>query len=159
VLIQFVEDFFAKKLKAHLLTQDVPADWDAKPVKVLVGKNFDAVARDPTKTVLVEFYAPWCGHCKQLTPIYDQLAENFKDHEEFVVAKMDSTLNELEDVKVQSFPTIKLFLKDTNKIVDFTGERTLEALSKFLESRGTEGATEESEEDAGSDEGKEKDEL
>ena len=54
-LIKFVQDFFDKKIKPHLLTQDVPADWDAQPVKVLVGKNFDQVARDTTKTVLVEF--------------------------------------------------------------------------------------------------------
>ena len=106
-ITKFVQDFFDKNLKAHLLSEDVPADWDSKPVKVLVGKNFDSVARDRTKTVLVEFYAPWCGHCKQLAPIYDQLGENFKDRPEFVVAKMDSTLNELEDIKVQGFPTIK----------------------------------------------------
>jgi protein disulfide-isomerase A1 len=42
-----------------------------------------------------------------LAPIYDQLGENFKGMDEFVVAKMDSTVNELEDIKIQSFPTIK----------------------------------------------------
>jgi len=138
-LIKFVQDFFDKKIKPHLLTQDVPADWDAQPVKVLVGKNFDQVARDTTKTVLVEFYAPWCGHCKQLAPIYDQLAENFKSKSDVVVAKMDSTVNELEDIKIQSFPTIKLFTKD-NQVIDYNGERTLDGLTKFLESNGKEGA-------------------
>jgi len=149
VLEQFVQDFFDNKLKAHLLTQDVPADWDAKSVKVLVGQNFDQVARDNTKTVLVEFYAPWCGHCKQLAPIYDQLGDHFQDRaDEFVIAKMDSTLNELEDIKVQSFPTIKLFPKGSDQVIDYSGERTLDAMIKFVESHGQEGNKAEEEADS-----------
>jgi len=130
---QFVTDFLEGKLKQHLMSQEIPEDWDKEGVKVLVGKNFQEVALNAEKDVLVEFYAPWCGHCKQLTPIWDELGEKYKDHETIVIAKMDSTANELEEVKVQGFPTIKLFKKGTNEIVDYNGDRTVAGFSKFLE--------------------------
>jgi protein disulfide-isomerase A1 len=139
VMRAFVEEFLEGKLKQHLLSQELPEDWDKTPVKVLVASNFDFVALDNTKDVLVEFYAPWCGHCKQLAPIYDKLGENFKDSDTIVIAKMDSTVNELEHTKINSFPTIKLFKKGDNQVIEYSGERTLEGLTKFLESDGSYG--------------------
>ena len=160
VLINFVREFFDGKLKPHLLSQDIPEDWDKAPVKVLVGKNFDEVAKDQTKTVLVSFIAPWCGHCKQLTPIYEQLGEKYKDNADVVIAKMDATANELEDIKVQSFPTIKLFPKGSDEIIEYNGVRTVEGLSKFIDTNGKESgkppvAEESAEEPEEGDEGEE----
>ncbi|XP_068672295.1 protein disulfide-isomerase 2-like [Montipora foliosa] len=134
----FVQEVLDGGLKPHLLSQEIPEDWDSKPVKVLVGKNFDEVAKDKTKAVFVEFYAPWCGHCKKLAPIWDELGEKFKDREDVVIAKMDSTANEVESVKIQSFPTLKYFPKDSDEIVDYKGGRTLDTLVKFIESEGKE---------------------
>ncbi|KAM7533538.1 hypothetical protein Aperf_G00000120367 [Anoplocephala perfoliata] len=131
-----INDAIDKKIKPYLQSEEVPEDWDAEPVKVLVGKNFDSVARDSSKAVFVEFYAPWCGHCKQLKPIWDQLGELYKDHPEVIIAKVDATANEMEDVKISSFPTIKLFPKNSDDIIDYSGERTLEAFKDFIEKKG-----------------------
>merc|ERR1711994_1090777 len=138
----FLDDVLSGKLKPHLKSEEVPEDWDKEPVKVLVGKNFAEVALNKDKNVLVEFYAPWCGHCKQLVPTWDKLGEKFADSADIVIAKMDSTANELEDIKIQGFPTIKLFKKGDNKVVDYNGERTLEGFAKFLEAETSDDATE-----------------
>ncbi|CAE7813466.1 PDIL2-1, partial [Symbiodinium microadriaticum] len=60
-------------------------------VTVLDDASFDAVALDPNKNVLVEFYAPWCGHCKNLAPIYEKLAIAFKGEPDVVIANIDAT--------------------------------------------------------------------
>lgn len=131
----FVSNFLEGKLKQHLLSQELPEDWDKTPVKTLVSTKFDEVALDATKDVLVEFYAPWCGHCKQLVPIYDKLGEHYADSETIVIAKMDATANELEHTKINSFPTIYLYRKGDNQKVEFRGERTLEGFIAFLDGK------------------------
>jgi protein disulfide-isomerase A1 len=74
---------------------------------------------------------------------------------------MDSTVNELEHTKINSFPTIKLFKKGDNKVIEYSGERTLDGLSKFLETGGSYGqaAPDQAEEEDEDDDAPKKDEL
>ena len=64
-------------------------------LQVLVAKNFDEIVNDETKDVLIEFYAPWCGHCKNLAPVYDEVASALIDETDIVIAKMDATANDV----------------------------------------------------------------
>ncbi|MEQ2184634.1 Protein disulfide-isomerase [Goodea atripinnis] len=143
------------KLKAHIMSQDIPEDWDKNPVKVLVCKNLEGVAFNLPKNVFVEFYALWCGYCKHMAPIWEQLGEKYKDSPDTIVAKMDSTANEIQAVKVHSFPMLNLFpAGNGHQVIDHNGERTLEGFIKFLKSRGKEGGA-----PAGDDDDLDTDEL
>ncbi|KAF6271661.1 protein disulfide isomerase family A member 2 [Rhinolophus ferrumequinum] len=125
------------KIKPYLLSQEVPPDWDQRPVKTLVGKNFEQVAFDETKNVFIKFYAPWCTHCKEMAPAWEELAEKYKDHEDIVIAELDATANELEAFTVHGFPTLKYFPAGPGrKVIEYNSARDLETFSKFLDNGG-----------------------
>uniref|UniRef100_A0A3B3HIL9 protein disulfide-isomerase n=1 Tax=Oryzias latipes TaxID=8090 RepID=A0A3B3HIL9_ORYLA len=136
----------------YLRSEEIPEDWDKGPVKVLVAKNFETVAMDPTKNVFVEFYAPWCGHCKELAPIWEQLGEIYADHDDIIIAKMDATANEVESVAIDGFPTLKYFPAGDKEVISYTGNRDLETLSKFLDNGGVLPQEESDEDDDDEDE-------
>lgn len=140
----FVGGVLDGSIKRHLMSEDIPEKND-EPVFYIVGKQFEEVAYDADKAVFVEFYAPWCGHCKQLAPVWDKLGEHFKDRDDVVIAKSDATANEFADVEVQGFPTLKYFPKGEKSIVDYSGGRDLETLIKFVENEGKEVEEEEEE--------------
>uniref|UniRef100_A0A4W3H468 Protein disulfide-isomerase A3 n=1 Tax=Callorhinchus milii TaxID=7868 RepID=A0A4W3H468_CALMI len=102
----FLQDYFDGKLKRYLKSEPIPENNDG-PVKVLVAENFDEIVNDDTKDVLIEFYAPWCGHCKSLEPKYKELGEKLAADPNIVIAKMDATANDVPSpYEVRGFPTI-----------------------------------------------------
>jgi protein disulfide-isomerase A1 len=126
------EKHSAGKLAADLKSEAVPEDNDGD-VKVLVGKNFNDIVKQPGKDVFVEFYAPWCGHCKTLAPKWEELGKWAKTKPNMVIAKMDATANDVDIVQVSGFPTLKLFKADSDEIVDYDDARELENMIAFLE--------------------------
>lgn len=61
-------------MEPFIKSEPIPEDNNS-PVKVAVAKNFDDVVINNGVDTLVEFYAPWCGHCKSLAPVYEEVAE------------------------------------------------------------------------------------
>lgn len=100
-------------------------------MRIFVAKNFEEEVMQSKKDILIEFYAPWCGHCKTLEPVYKKLAKQLsKSNEDVVVGKMDATANDVPPLfKVSGFPTI-YFLRANEKDnpVPFTGDRSLKKL-------------------------------
>lgn len=60
---QFVRNFYASKLKPFLKSERPPIKQTG-PVVTVVGDTFEEIVHNPNEDVLIEFYAPWCGHCK-----------------------------------------------------------------------------------------------
>lgn len=136
-LAQFHDDFVAGKLVPFLKSEEIPATND-QPVKVVVAKQFEEIVLDSTKDVLIEFYAPWCGHCKRLEPIWNELAAELASVQGLVIAKMDATANEVESVDISGFPTIK-FYPANNKAepLEYDGDRSKAGFLRYLKDKLT----------------------
>ncbi|KAJ7977632.1 Protein disulfide isomerase-like 2-2 [Quillaja saponaria] len=109
-------------------------------VVVLTPENFDEVILDETKDVLVEFYAPWCGHCKNLAPTYEKVATAFKLEEHVVIANLDADKYRdlAEKYGISGFPTLKFFPKSNKAGEEYEGGRDLEGFVSFInEKSGT----------------------
>jgi len=132
-LKSFVEQSLAGTYTTNKKSEPIPEPNDG-PVKVVVYKNFDQIVFDDAEDVLLEFYAPWCGHCKQLAPIYEQLGEKFASVHTVTVAKIDATANSYPDsIQIQGFPTL-IFFPAGNKQnpITYEGDRDLPSLTQFI---------------------------
>lgn len=129
----FGTGFLAGNLKEFHKSEPIPERNDGD-VKIVVGNNFDEIVLDESKDVLLEIYAPWCGHCQALEPIYEKLAKVLSSVDSLVIAKMDGTTNEHGRGKADGYPTL-LFYPAGNKSFDpitVDTDRTVKALYQFL---------------------------
>jgi protein disulfide-isomerase A6 len=105
-------------------------------VKVLTASNFEQIVMDESKDVLVEFYAPWCGHCKSLAPKYEVVARTFANEPSVVIANMDAdeAANRPVGTKygVSGFPTLKFFPKGNKKGEDYNAGREVDDFVTFI---------------------------
>jgi len=134
----FIQSFLDGKAEKWVKSEDVPEDNDG-PVVTVVGKEFDKIVNDASKDVFVEFYAPWCGHCKQLAPKFEELGKKFKSAgiESVVIAKIDATGNDYpKDFEVSGYPSLFLVpAKKGAKPIKYDGDREIEPMAKFIQKK------------------------
>lgn len=118
----------------------------------LTPSNFDKVVLKSNYTSIVKFYAPWCGYCVKLQPVYQKLAKFIHKDSQLAVnvaaVNCDKESNKplCQKYKVQSFPTLMVFrppkyegkptnAKKNHAIETYNGDRTLKPMVSFLTSR------------------------
>ena len=93
---------------------------------------FDETVRKAATPVLVDFWAPWCGPCRALAPILDQLATDFKDRIKIVKVNTDENPQLTQEFNISSIPTMMLFAQGEVKDV-IMGVRSKESIRTVLE--------------------------
>jgi protein disulfide-isomerase A1 len=133
----FISDFNAGKLKPFFKSDRPPKDT-TKPLKLVVGSTHKDIVMDSANDVFIKYYAPWCGHCQLVAPIWEELAVALKDVQGLTIADMDATSNEVEALDFEGFPTLKLYLQGKKgEPIEYDGERSVEDFKIFLAQHST----------------------
>merc|ERR1739838_121924 len=133
---KWVKDIVSGDIKPELMSEDIPETND-EPVKIVVGKNFNEIVNDSTDVFLM-IMAPWCGHCKALVPVYEEMAEAIqKLSPKTVIAKIDGTANDIpvKGYEVQGYPSI-YFKAAGKEPMPYMGERTAAGMIQFIKENG-----------------------
>lgn len=136
-LRKFVEDLLEGSLEPYIKSEPIP-ESNVGPVKVAVAKNFNDLVVNNDQDTLIEFYAPWCGHCKKLAPIYEELAEKLSN-EKVAIVKMDATVNDVPpEFNVRGFPTLYWLPRNAkNMPISYNEGRELEDFIKYIAKHAT----------------------
>nr|CCA14124.1 disulfideisomerase putative [Albugo laibachii Nc14] len=103
-------------------------------VITLTDKNFDSLVLQSGEVWMVEFYAPWCGHCKKLAPEWEKAASDLKGS--VMVGAIDATVHKEKAAEygLKGFPMLKVFgpnAASAKDATDYAGERTADAITNF----------------------------
>ena len=99
-------------------------------VVTLTDKNFADTLKS-AKYVMVKFYAPWCGHCKNMAPDYIKLSELVKDND-VVIGELDATVETktAEQYEIQGYPSMKFFVDGVP--IDYQEARTADQMFEWI---------------------------
>lgn len=133
-------ELLKKYLDKYLVTETLPPPPPAqkKPTRIMnpEGKVLELDERNFSNEVkeggvFIKFFAPWCGHCKKLAPIWTQLAEQMKNQLTIVEVNCDENPTLCRAEGVQGYPMLFYYGDDGVK-TEYTGGRKLEQLQAFV---------------------------
>ena len=103
----------------------------SKPVTIEDGK-FDEIVLQAKTPVLVDFWAPWCGPCRMVAPVVEELAEEYEGRVSFGKVNVDESPRIASQYGIMSIPTLILF-KDGKPVSNIVGFRPKDELKQKLE--------------------------
>ena len=133
-ILKFIEKWEKNTLKRELKSENEPK-INTGDVFIVVGKTFEKEVINNKKDVMLLFYAPWCTHCKELAPKYEEVAKKLKSQNpQLLIAKIDGSQNEVESIAITGFPTIMFFPgnKKNQNPIEYKGKRTTEDIISFI---------------------------
>lgn len=98
----------------------------------ITADQFDAEVLGSDLPVLVEFWAPWCGPCRQVAPVVEQLAEERADRLRVVKINQDENPQVSARYRVLGLPTLLVFDRG-EPVAQITGARPRSALARELD--------------------------
>lgn len=97
----------------------------------ITDSNFEEEVTKAGKPVIVDFYAEWCGPCKMMSPIIDEIAEELGENVKVGKVNSDENMELVEKFQIMSIPTIMIFKNGeiSSKFIGFTDkEKIIEAV-------------------------------